>query len=126
MASVSGIGDAIYLDTGDTLTLSGSGHKVTLGGSGDRLTLSGNAEITAKIGYQTLVFTPHVGNATITGLDATDTLQFSVSQFSDWHSLLAHASQRGTDTVIQTDASHNITLVGVTLATLGRNHVTFA
>ena len=42
MASVSGIGDAIYLDTGDTLTLSGSGHKVTLGQGANTVDDEGN------------------------------------------------------------------------------------
>lgn len=125
-AGIVGADDSAYLDTRDDLSVSGTGQQVTLGATGNVVTLAGSADITAQSGDHAFVSTLTAGATTITRFDATDTLQFSSSQVSDWQSLLGHASQHGADTVIQADASHSLTLAGVTLAELDRNHVQFA
>ena len=49
-------------------------------------------------------------SATISGFDATDTVQLGASTFASFNALPAHASQKGADTVL--------TLAGVKLSSL--------
>ena len=51
--------------------------------------------------------------------------QLSQSTFANFAQLLSHASQSGSDTVIQTDATNTITLKDVALSTLDQNHFSF-
>ncbi len=149
-ATVTGAGNDVTLNNDDTVTVTGTGASATLQGTGDHLTVSGasigvvdgsaatvtgqhntltlfgGAAITAAGTNDAFVFSPTPGTVSITGYDPTDTLQFSTSTFANWHALLNHASQQGADTVIHTDASHAITLAGVTLSKLQQSHVTFA
>ncbi len=124
-ASVTGIGDAIYLDTRDTLNLSGSGHTVTLGGDNNSITLDGSATIAAQGQTETFVFTPTAGTNTISGYNASDTLEFSRATFANWQTLLSHATQSGPDTVIRADQTHSVTLTGVALSSLEQSQVRF-
>ena len=64
------------------------------------------------------MFQPAIGQNTVGGFGATDTMQFSAADFGGWSDLLGHASQVGSDTVIALDAKDTITLTNVAMGSL--------
>ena len=58
------------------------------------------------------------GNLTVEGFDATDTMNFSKSDFADFQALQGHMQQSGANTLISLDANDAITLTHVALSTL--------
>jgi len=114
--SVTGSNGSVYLfsaqagvaGSGDTVHFSGTSNAVTQGGASDAF-----------------VFQPAIGLATINGFAASDTMQFSATDFANWSALSSHTSQSGSNTLISLDASDTITLTNVTAASLNASQFHF-
>ena len=120
---VSGTGDTISASSTE-IELSGGSDAIT--GDYDTVRFYGQATVAASGTHETFVMAATPASATISGFDATDTVQFSASTFANFNALLAHASQQGADTVIKTDAAHSVTLAGVKLSSLNQSRFSFA
>ncbi len=72
------------------------------------------------------VFQPAIGEDTIHGFAATDSMTFSASDFANWAALQSHISQSGANTLITLDASDTVTLTGVTATSLTASQFHFA
>lgn len=73
-ASVSGTGDNIYVDTGDTLTVTGSGDTVTAGGTGNAISMSSGTldligALTTVSGNNNAIIISANNSVTVTGAD---------------------------------------------------------
>jgi hypothetical protein len=83
---------------------------------------TGSATMTGGGGADTFVFVQNFGTDTIADFQATGTshgtLEFSQATFADLASVLAHATQVGTDVVIAADQHNSVTLKNVALANL--------
>ena len=97
---------------GSAITLTGgAGNDVLVGQAGD--TLTGGA------GHDQFVFNPQFGHETITDFDPlADVIAFDHSLFSSFTSVMQHATQVGTATVITYDLGGAITLQNTTLSGL--------
>ena len=148
-ATVAGDDDDLTLYDNTRLALSGSNDVVVLAGSGNQVSASsteielsggsdavtgsydtirfyGPATVAASGTHETFAMAATPANATISGFDATDTVQFSASTFANFNALLAHASQQGANTVIKTDATHSVVLSNTALSSLIQSRFTFA
>jgi hypothetical protein len=145
LASVYGGGDTVYFagGTGNAAALYdtngawdnvvGSNGVVELNsalaavyGDGDTIYFNGGQNVASASGNQeTFVFQTPIGQSTITGFGATDTMQLNKSDFADWNALLSHTVQSGANTVISLDAIDAITLTGVTAANLTSSQFRF-
>ncbi len=86
-----------------------AGSIVVGSSSGDTLkSTSGDDILSGHGGGDTFVFAPHFGNDVIKNFTATgpthDVIQFSTATFSDFASVLSHATQQGNDVVISSGA----------------------
>jgi hypothetical protein len=134
--AVSGSNGTVYLTSaqaavtggGNTISFAGgSGNAAGLyntGGSWDSvwgsnatIYLSG-AQAAVTGANDTFAFLASFGVDTISGFSATDSMQFSVSDFANWAALSSHMTQTGTGTVITLNASNTVTLNAVTIASL--------
>jgi Ca2+-binding RTX toxin-like protein len=103
-----------------------------LGSTGsDTLTsTAGNDLFVGKGSHDTFVFAPNFGNDVINDFSAGsrghDVIQFSMSVFDSFASVLAHATQVGQDVVIAADATDSLTLKNVKLAALDKTDFHFA
>ncbi len=105
---------------GDSVTGSGNGDYVEFGGSSAAANLTGNTE--------SYVFDASFGNVVISGFNATDTVQFSKSDFASWAALssAAHLSQGATGAVITFNAADAVILTGVSVNSLVAANFHFA
>ena len=146
---MAGTGNYIVLGNTDIVTASGTGTTATIQGTGDVLTaqsariglldkssasVTGQGDTFGFFGGSTLavsgtneafVFMANPGTSTISGWDASDSVQFSTSTFANWQALLGHASQSGANTLIQLDPTDTLTLTGVALTSLKSSQVHF-
>ncbi|PJE30364.1 Regulatory P domain of the subtilisin-like proprotein convertase [Pseudooceanicola antarcticus] len=136
-------GDGLFGGSGDDILYSGSGDDRIFGGSGNDLVNhgAGNDTVFANAGFDTILsssgddelyggfnadtflFSGHFGNDTIRDFDATNDLeqiQFAnASPISDFTDLMtSHASQQGSDVLIEDGHGNSILLEGVSLASL--------
>ncbi|WP_172402057.1 calcium-binding protein [Ensifer aridi] len=108
-----------------------NGNDTIIGTSGNDTILAdlGNDTIITGAGNDVIVFKPNFGMDTITdfkaGAGTDDVLEFDSTLFADFESVLAAASQVGSDTVIAFDAANTVTLKNVTLANLHADDVRF-
>jgi len=105
-------GDATVAPAGDGVVSGTTGN--------DQLATTNEAEIVQ--GDDTFVFTPGFGKQTITGFEAGagtgDVIEFDRSVFADVESVLAHATQSGSDVVIAADEANAVTLKNVAVSNL--------
>ena len=65
-----------------------------------------------------LLFQPGIGQDTINGFDASDTLQFSKQDFASFEALQGHMTQSGANTAISLGGHDVVTLTNVTATSL--------
>jgi Ca2+-binding RTX toxin-like protein len=99
-----GTNSAVYGTTGnDVITSVAGSERLTGGGGADRFDFTST----------------HFGNDVITDFSPSgrnhDVVEFSKSVFTDYSSVIAHASQSGGDVVIKYDGADTVTLLGVQL-----------
>jgi Ca2+-binding RTX toxin-like protein len=91
---------------------------------------AGNDLFVGNGGQDTFVFAPNFGKDVINdfsaGSQGHDVIQFSMSVFDSFASVLAHATQVGQDVVIAADATDSLTLKNVKLAALDKTDFHFA
>ncbi len=92
--------------------------QAAVAGDSNTFNLSGSNMVTANGASEAFVFQASIGNNTINGFAATDSMQLSKSDFANWSALLSHTSQLGADTLIKFDAADTITLHGVIASSL--------
>lgn len=120
----------------DTLSgfenLTGSSYNDTLTGTtgANLLTgLAGNDSLTGLAGSDTFVFLAGFGKDTIqdftAGAGSDDIIAFGNDVFADFASVLAAASQVGSDTLITVNANNTLTLKNVTMANLHADDFSF-
>jgi hypothetical protein len=119
---VNSAGAVVGVSSGEAIIGSAKGGNVLTSGSGDDI-LVGNGP------HDTFVFAANFGHDVIKDFIATgaqhDTIQFSASEFSNFASILAHASQIGHDVVIE--SGHDVlTLKSTKLADLNSHDFHFA
>jgi Ca2+-binding RTX toxin-like protein len=108
-----------------------SGSAIVGSTGSDTLTsTAGNDLFVGKGSHDTFVFAPNFGNDVINDFGAGsrghDVIQFSMSVFDSFASVLAHATQVGQDVVIAADATDSLTLKNVKLAALDQSDFHFA
>ena len=104
--------DSLFGNAGNDKLSGGKGNDTLDGGAGKDVLTGGD-------GSDTFVFHGVFGQDRVTDFTAgVDHLTFDQSLFADTASVLSHAHQAGADVVISTDASHTVTLSGVSLANL--------
>ncbi len=85
---------------------------------------SANEVFAGRGGNDTFVFSGNFGNDTIADFNpSTNTIQLDHNVFTDFASVLAHASQAGSDVMIAQDAHDTITLHNTVLSQLTANNV---
>jgi beta-glucanase (GH16 family) len=109
----------------------GSGSAILGSTGGNTLTsTAGNDLFVGNGSHDTFVFAPNFGNDVINDFSAGsrghDVIQFSMSVFDSFASVLAHATQVGQDVVIAADATDSLTLKNVKLAALDKTDFHFA
>jgi hypothetical protein len=114
--------DSVY-GSGSTIDMIGAQASIT--GSDDRINMFENDTVTLNGGSHAFVYQPAIGDDTITGFAASDTMQFSASDFANWPALQGHISQAGANTVIALDASDMVTLNNFTAASLTASQFKF-
>ena len=117
--------EVLYDTAGNWDTVSGSngsvllnGVQATVVGNSDTMYLSGTNTLATNGVSDAFVFHPTIGLDTIDGFAATDTMQFSASDFANFTALSGDISQSGANTVISLDANDTVTLTDVTAASL--------
>lgn len=125
-------GNNSLIGTASDETLSGFGGNDTLdGGAGNDILIGGVGDDTLKggSGSDTFVFKAGFGLDNITdftaGAGSQDFIQFDADVFADFASVVASASQVGSDTVITYDANNVLTLKNVALANLHQDDFQF-
>jgi hypothetical protein len=108
-----------------------SGSAIVGSTGSDTLTsTAGNDLFVGNGSHDTFVFAPNFGNDVINdfsaGSQGHDVIQFSMSVFDSFASVLAHATQVGQDVVIAADATDSLTLKNVKLAALDQTDFHFA
>jgi Ca2+-binding RTX toxin-like protein len=117
-----------------TSAASGAGPAVDpaaqiVGGAGDDTLVGTSAKnvLTGGGGSDTFLFAVNFGTNTVTDFQATgaehDVVVFSQAMFNDFATVLAHATQIGTDVVIAADAANTVTLKNVAIANLQSSDV---
>ena len=102
-----------------------------LGTSGDNrlVSTSGDDVFKGNGGSDTFVFAPNFGHDTITDFRAFgrghDVVEFSKSVFDDFASVLAHASQQGSNVVIDAGGGNTLTLNNTKLTSLDKTDFHF-
>ena len=116
--------DILYGGTGSD-TLNGGEGSDELHGDDGADTLdggSGDDILTGGLGNDHLLFLDNFGNDVVTDFTDHETeddiLKFPQSTFADFTSVMAAASQAGSDVVITADAQNSVTLNNVTLGQL--------
>jgi serralysin len=111
----------------ENLTGSEFNDKLTGNAGNNVLTgLGGNDILTGRAGHDTFVFGPGFGKDVITDFSLeNDVIAFDHSMFADFDSVLATASQAGSNTVITFDADNTLTLNNVTLSALHHDDFSF-
>lgn len=112
--------------------VNGSGGRVNLNsaqagitGNDDTLNLQGTNTVAVSGTSDAFVFQAAIGQDTISGFGATDTMQFAASDFTNWAALLSHTSQSGANIVITLNASDAVTLAGVAASSLTQGQFRF-
>ncbi|HMI10942.1 MAG TPA: hypothetical protein VK567_05000, partial [Bradyrhizobium sp.] len=99
-------------------------------GSNTLTSTAGNDLFVGNGSHDTFVFAPNFGKDVINDFSAGsrghDVIQFSMSVFDSFASVLAHATQVGQDVVIAADATDSLTLKNVKLAALDQTDFHFA
>jgi Ca2+-binding RTX toxin-like protein len=137
-ASYAKSGSAVKVSLADGAGLGGDAQGDTLAsienlvGSAFNDTLAGNADynvLTGGAGSDTFIFEIGFGRDTVTdfiaGAGSDDIIAFDDDVFTDFASVLAVASQVGSDTVITVDSTHSLTLKNVTMANLHADDFSF-
>ncbi|MBD8877760.1 hypothetical protein [Roseibium polysiphoniae] len=113
--SVNGDGSVVLVGSSEADLISGTNsHDIISGGSGNDVFLF-NA---AATGHDTI-------SDFVAGAGSEDVVQLAASEFGDFASVLAAASDNGADTVIALDAANSLTLEGVLLADLHQDDFQF-
>jgi Ca2+-binding RTX toxin-like protein len=103
-----------------------NGATATINGNSDTLYFNGGQNVASVTGSQNaFVFQAAIGQNTVTGFVATDTMQFSKSDFANWSALLSHTAQSGANAVITLDANDTVNLTEVTAAYLTSSQFRF-
>jgi hypothetical protein len=113
--SVTGSNGSVYLNSA----------QAGVSGSQDTIFMAGSSSLTQGGASDAFVFQPAIGHETINGFAATDSMQFSASDFANWSALLSHVSQSGANTLITLDASDQVTLTNVTATSLAQSQFHF-
>jgi Ca2+-binding RTX toxin-like protein len=95
-----------------------SSAQAGVAGNSDIINLSGANALTQSGASDTFVFQPKIGEDTIYGFAASDSVQFSATDFANWPALQTHISQSGANTLIEADSSDIVTLAGVAATSL--------
>jgi hypothetical protein len=92
----------------------------TLSGANDSVYLFGDSALTLLGGGDAIYADAHYGAQSVAGFAASDVLHLAASQWPDFAALISSGAlaQNGADTTLQLDASHVLTLKGVTEANL--------
>jgi hypothetical protein len=106
-----------------TIALIGASASVT--GSDDSIHMFEDDAVTLNGSSEAFVFQPAIGQDVINGFGASDSMQFSASDFANWSALQAHLSTSGANTVITLDANDSVTLTNVTVASLSASQFKF-
>ena len=137
-ASIVGGGDTVDFNSGsgNVATLSGTGSTADFVGgaagtvdligatakatnNGDTFDFAGSNTLDLVGTAEEMTFSQGIGGLdSITGVESSDTFQFSKADFANFAALQAHMAQSGANTVISLSASEAVTLVGVTMPTL--------
>lgn len=123
--------DVISGDYRDNTLMGGAGDDTLSGGEGsDRLIgESGSDLLKGGIGNDTFVFAPGFGKDTIldfaAGPAVSDVIQFDRSVFSDFTTVLGHATQVGSDVIIAANDVDSLTLKNLQIGTLHQNDFLF-
>jgi beta-glucanase (GH16 family) len=111
-------GVALFSQSGNAKLVGGTGDDVLVGRGGDTLTGGG--------GHDTFVFHAKFGLQTVTDFDPqADVISINHTMFASFASVLQHAVQSGTSTIITYDASDVITLKNTTMSALGSGNFVF-
>jgi hypothetical protein len=81
--------------------------------------------LAGAVGHDRFVFAGHVGHDAVEAFTVGED-KFEIRFFADLDTLLAHAAEMGSDTVITVDAANTITLKNVSLAQLAQADFIFA
>jgi hypothetical protein len=81
--------------------------------------------LAGAVGHDRFVFAGHVGHDAVEAFTVGED-KFEIRFFADLDTLLAHAAEVGSDTVITVDAANTITLKNVSLAQLAQADLIFA
>lgn len=94
--------------------------QATLTGSNDSVYMFGNSALTLLGGNDAVYADTHLGNQSVAGFSASDVLHLAASQWTDFAALLSSGAlaQNAADATVRLDASHVLTLQGVTAANL--------
>ncbi len=116
---VSGAHDVLDGSAGNMHVTAGiTGAQWLIGGPGDTLT--------AGIGADTFIFSPHIGNETINNFNvAHDVIDLPMQEIAKFSALLADLHTSGTDTIITLDAHDSIMLSHVAAHNLTANNFHF-
>jgi Ca2+-binding RTX toxin-like protein len=117
----------IYSGSGaDTLTGDDLGNVLSGGGGNDVLAGAGGADrLIGGSGSDIFVFSSGFGQDIITDFSSSDKLRIDHAIFANWTTLLSHAQQVGTDTVITASAGNTITLQNLAVSSLTASQVEF-
>jgi hypothetical protein len=120
-----GVADTVNGSNGEVVV---SNSQAVVNGSGNSLYLFGDNLLAVSGTSDNIVFQPAIGEQTISGFDvATDTMQFSASDFSSFLALQPHIAASGANnTTITIDANDVVTLLGVAASSLTKANFNFA
>jgi VCBS repeat-containing protein len=106
----------------------GNGSDVLIGGNGPDVLIGGrgNDILTGGSGPDTFVFNAKFGQDTITDFGAGDLIQFDKDVFADFASVLASASQSGSDVIINAGNGNSIILQNILLSNLHSSDFLFS
>jgi hypothetical protein len=98
----------------------------TVSGSDDWIAFQASADLSLVGNQEVLKFQQGIGGLeTISGFNATDTIELSASDFANFAALSAHLSQSGADAMISLDANDSIKLSNVLPSSLAASDFRF-
>jgi hypothetical protein len=95
---VYGSNGAVYLNSAQA-TVAGNSDTISFYGTGNSMTANGASDA--------FVFQPAIGQDVIGGFNASDSMQFSASDFANFTALSQHMTQSGSNTLITLDANRS-------------------
>ena len=111
-----GVWDTVYGSNG---TVALTGAQANVNGNGNSIDFYGtNNWLSASGGSEAFVFQPAIGQDTINGFAASDSMTFSASDFANFAALSPHISQSGSNTLISLDANDTVTLTNTLASSL--------